>query len=83
MIDEDAKIIEKVDEDVVMGADDLVISTNLLSTRNKILRDVGIVIGSTMIGCLGFLGGPIVGVITVTGGVVAGGSLVLGARKFF
>jgi len=66
--------IEVIEKNVEEGTKSL----EKVETGNKnIWRNVGIVAGSLTAGALGFIGGPIIGSITLLSGAIAGTGIVL------
>jgi hypothetical protein len=73
--------IEKIENDVSVGVESLEKTENYVIKFNQIMRNAGIIIGGLSLGSLGFLGGPIIGAVTLVSGVAASSGIVFVTRK--
>lgn len=67
------KKIEIIEEKISEGTESLNKAQN---GYKNFLRDGSIIIGTVSLGALGFIGGPIIGIVTLFSGVVTGTGLV-------
>jgi len=88
MVDEQGEEIDEGAKNIDDGVKNTEIATENLEEANNIvvnsltkIRDVAIVVSGGLLGTIGFLLGPIVGIGTVAAGISAGGATVYGIHK--
>lgn len=72
---------DNVSDDVSKSIRNLADAYELKTGETKILRDVAIVAGGIVIGGLGFIVGPLIGVASLITGTTIGGGIVYSTRK--
>ena len=80
-LDNNYESVNRTNEDVEISTKNLKDTETIHMKNIKMIRDVAIVVGGIVLGGLGFIAGPIVGVATLTTSLCASGGIVYTAHK--